>query len=612
MNTQELISDVFRNFAPPPKMTVSEWADQCRILSSESGAAAGQWHTLPFQREIFDSFSDPSVHTVVIMSATQMVKTEAILNALAYVIDRDPGPTLLILPRDSDVDRFSKIRLAPMIRDTACLRDKVVDVTGLGRTTNTLDHKGFPGGHLTIAAAGSPGNLAALPIRFLLCDEIDKYPASSGSEGDPLSLAEKRQATYWNRKTLLCCSPTIDGESRIQRAYRASDHRGYLVPCHACGDARVLAWPHVKWNNDLPTKERRAATAHYECPACGAHWNDVQRWKAVESGHWQAAAPFAGIAGFHISELCSPWKKLSEIVLDFLSKKDDRAQLQVFINTSLAEPFRELGQQPVWEKIYARREDYEVGLIPERALMLVGAVDVQHDRLEFEAIAYAPNRESWSIWYDAIRGDPNDMTPTGPWATLEEVLALNWPHALGGTTPILVLAIDTGFCPSRVYEFAARHAQPIWTPAGTKIRQPRTVVPVKGNDDAFKLISGVSGTDAARKRGDIRIWSVGTHYAKQEFYDLLRLTPLGAGEFPPGYCHFPTGYERAYFEGLCSETRIVHASGKVEWKADPSIRNEPLDLRVYNRAAAELAGLSWLKEQHWAHLQSLVSQRVEE
>jgi hypothetical protein len=168
------------------------------------------------------------------------------------------------------------------------------------RTTNTLDYKAFPGGHLTIAAAGSPGNLAALPIRYLLCDEIDKYPASSGSEGDPISLAFKRTATFWNRKVVLCCSPTIDGESRIAKAFGTSDQREFTVPCHACGSFQVLKWAQVKWDNGLATKEARAASAYYECEHCQAHWNDVERWRAVEIGRWLAAGPsFRGGAKIH-------------------------------------------------------------------------------------------------------------------------------------------------------------------------------------------------------------------------------------------------------------------------------------------------------------------------
>jgi len=240
MTADELLNSKMRAWAPPPRMTVSEWADRFRFLSPESGASAGRWHTLPFQREIFDAFSDPAVHSIVVMSATQLVKTELILNCIGYAIDRDPGPMLLIVFRDSDADTFSKIRLAPMIRDTACLRGKVLDAK-LARTTSTLNYKSFPGGHLTIAASGSPGNLSALPIRYLFADEIDKYPASAGSEGDPISLALKRTSTYWNRKVVLACSPTIDSESRIQKAFASSDQREYFVSCHACGESQMLA-----------------------------------------------------------------------------------------------------------------------------------------------------------------------------------------------------------------------------------------------------------------------------------------------------------------------------------------------------------------------------------
>lgn len=146
MSVERLISQLSKAWAPPPKLTVSEWADEFRYLSSESGAAAGKWHTLPFQRAVFDAFSDPAVHTIVVMSATQMVKTVFIENSLGYIIDRDPGPTLLIVPRDSDGEKFSKIRLAPMLRDTPRLRDKVADVK-TARTTNTLGYKAFSGGH---------------------------------------------------------------------------------------------------------------------------------------------------------------------------------------------------------------------------------------------------------------------------------------------------------------------------------------------------------------------------------------------------------------------------------------------------------------------------------
>jgi len=580
MTAEDLVKSKMRNWAPPPKMTVSEWADDFRFLSSESGAAAGKWRTLPFQRDIFDAFCDPGVHTVVVMSATQMVKTVLIENALGYIIDRDPGPTLLIVPRDSDADRFSKIRLAPMVRDTSCLREKVSDVKA-ARIANTLNYKSFSGGHLTIAAAGSPGNLAALPIRFLLCDEIDKYPASSGSEGDPISLALKRQATFWNRKTILCCSPTVDGESRIQKAYKGSDRREYHVGCPACGEFQVLRWQQVKWSNALSTKDERAKTAHYECEHCHAAWNDVQRWRALENGCWVAGAPFNGVAGFHISEIYSPWKKLPEIVLDFLTKKDDPEQLKTFVNTSLAETYVLRGEAPAADAIYGKREFYEQGVAPAGCLILTGFVDVQADRLEVEIKGWGRDLQSWSIGADVI---PGDTSQQAVWDVLHAVIQQDYAHANGGTLPLWAVGIDSGYRPQMVYQFCSKYAQPAYGPAGMKLCAVRTVVPTKGGHGWDRAIEGFSPVDAARKRGGVRILTLGASYLKQAVYDALRRpVPPPGGEYPAGYWHFPN-YEYSWFQGLTSESRIVRENGKPEWVHDKSVRNEPLDLAVGNLA----------------------------
>jgi len=605
MNPQELVIDASRAWAPPPKMTVSEWADHYRFLSSESGAAAGKWHTLPFQRKIFDAFCDPGVHTVVVMSATQLVKTVFIENALGYIMDRDPGPALLIVPRDSDAERFSKIRLAPMIRDTACLREKVSDVK-TARSTNTLNYKAFPGGHLTIAAAGSPGNLAALPIRFLLCDEIDKYPASSGSEGDPISLALKRQATFWNRKTVLCCSPTIDGESRIQKAFDGSDQRHYQVSCPACGAFQPLCWQQVKWDNSLSTKEERARTAHYECAHCQAGWNDVQRWRAVETGHWVASSVCNGVAGFHISELYSPWKKLSEIVQDFLAKKDDPEQLKTFVNTSLAETFVLRGEAPAAEAIYGKREFYEQGVAPAGCLVLTMFVDVQQDRLECELKGWGRDGQSWSVGAEVIAGDTSQQAV---WEMLHTVIQQEWPHANGGSLPVWAVGIDSGYRPQKVYDFCARYAQPAYGPAGVKLCAVRTVVPTKGGHGWDRAIEGFSPVDAAKKRGGVRILTLGASYLKQAVYDALRLpVPPPGGDYPAGYWHFPN-YEYSWFQGLTSESRIVRENGKPEWVHDKSVRNEPLDLAVGNMAMYILCRtrLDRCSNTDWRRLEEITS-----
>jgi len=282
------------NLKPVPRLTVSEWADTHRKLSPEASSEPGQWTTAraEYQREILDAISDPDTHTVVVMCSAQVGKTEMLLNAVGYFIHQDPSPILLIQPNQEPMaETFSKDRLAPMLRDTPCLQGLVSEPKSRD-SANTILHKQFPGGHITIAGANSEASLASRPIRIVLCDEVDKYPAAVGKSGDPVSMAKMRSTTFWNRKLALTSTPSLKGYSRIDDAYTESDMRRYFVPCHKCGLFQVLDWARVKWDDGKPE------TARYECE-CGSTWNDGQRWKAVRHGKWEAEKPFTGVAGFH-------------------------------------------------------------------------------------------------------------------------------------------------------------------------------------------------------------------------------------------------------------------------------------------------------------------------
>jgi phage terminase large subunit GpA-like protein len=285
--------------------------------------------------------------------------------------------------------------------------------------------------------------------------------------------------------------------------------------------------------------------------------------------------------------------------------------LKAFMNTVLAELWAERGTAPDWEKVYLRREQYELGVVPVGGLLLVAFCDVQDDRLEVEIKAYGRGKESWSVDYRVIQvpdqnGQPIKTSSPEVWQELGDLLAKDWPRESGGTMPIMAMGIDTGFRPQMVYDFAARHPQPAHGPAGDQIIAQRSVVPTKGTDNAFKLISAVSGTDAARKRQGVRIWSVGTHWAKQEFYDWLRLDlPTDPEEpFPAGYQHYGYG-DPDFYKGLCSESRVVRASGKIEWVKDPSVRNEPLDLAVGCRVVAAICGIDRFSDEDWAELEGI-------
>ena len=248
---------------PPPEMTISDWADANRRLSSEASAEPGRWRTsrAQYQRGIMEAISDARTQTVVIMSSAQVGKTEILNNAVGYHIDQDPAPIMVVMPTERDAETWSKDRFSPMARDTPCLAGKIADPKSRDGTNKIL-HKRFPGGHLTIVGANAPSGLASRPIRILLCDEVDRYPFSAGAEGDPVNLAKKRTVTFWNRKIVLVSTPTIRGASRIETAYEESDQRQFRVPCPDCGTEQVLTWGQVRWDK-APDGSHQPETARY-------------------------------------------------------------------------------------------------------------------------------------------------------------------------------------------------------------------------------------------------------------------------------------------------------------------------------------------------------------
>ena len=603
----EIIRKVKPLWAPPPRLSLSEWSDEYRRTSSEASAEVGKWRTRPYQKEPLDAFTDPTVHCIVIESAIQMLKTELILNALGYVIHLDPGPVMVVQFRDTDCETFSKIRLAPMLRDSPVLRGLVSDAKSKS-SGNTITHKTFPGGHLRIVASSSPGNLSALPIRYFFGDEVDKWPASAGPEGDPLTLAEGRMEEFDGiSKEILACSPTVAGESRIDAAYQESDRRVYEVPCPHCGGLQILKWEQVKWDSAQPTLEKQAKTARYVCEHCRSEWDDGDRWKAVNQGRYRATAPFHGIAGFRISALNSLKKRLSKYVLQFLKAQGNTERLKAFVNTVLAETWVEKGEAPEYRLLIERREKYPQGTVPMGGLILTAGVDIQRDRIEVEIMASGRNRETWSVDYRILEGRTSEPAV---WSKLTEIVNELFPHESGAYLPISRMFVDSGDGTMTNDVYAWVRSQP-----------EGRVVAIKGDDRALDRgapVSQPSPVDAliGGKKYGLKIKRIAVSFFKSELYSRLKLRPPTPQErergiaFPPGYCHFPEGvhYEDEHFKQLTAEQlvsrKLKNGRTKLEWRKDG--RNEALDCRNYARAAAWDCGVDQYQgqESYWKTLES--------
>ena len=569
--TIKLIRQAVKVVAPPPKLTISEWADNYRKLSSESSSEAGQWRTsrAPYQREIMDAISNPLVENVVLMCGAQLGKTEALLNTIGYYIDYDPAPIMYVMPTVEMAEGFSKDRVEPMFRDTPTLRAKTEEKE---RDKNsTILHKRFAGGHLTLVGANSSASLASRPIRIVLMDEVDRFPVNVGDEGDPVSLVQKRTATFHNRKHVMVSTPTVKGVSRIEEEYNQSTMEEWCLACPKCGEYNPLTWGAIKFEKDGNGEYQMQGM---ECERC-LEVSKEYEWKAND-GKWIAKKPEnKEKRGFHLNELASPWSSWESIMKDFLAKKDNPQMLKTWVNTSLGESWEEQSEIDAGEIVSKRREYYNCE-VPSDVLVLTCSVDVQDNRLEYEVCGWGRGFESWGIRYGVIMGNP---TENYVWNQLDLILDKQYTKENGDLLKIMCCCVDSGYLTDEVYKYC-------------KPREMKRIFAIKGvAGNAVPLVK-----IPKRRENGVFLFNVGVDTGKDTIMSWLKIEHEG-----DGFCHFPIevdrGYDLTYFEGLTSEKRITkYKNGKpyMIWaKIKSGARNEPLDLRNYNTAAINILNPQW-------------------
>ena len=565
--TVHLFEKIFEVLEPPKPLTISSWAAEKRRLSREASAEPGRWNLdrAPYQRSIMDAISSPGLKRVVLMTSAQIGKTEMLLNTIGYYSEHDPSPIMVVNPTDAMAQAFSKDRLAPMIRDTECLKE----IYGMAKsrdTANTILHKQFPGGHITMIGANAPTNLASRPIRILLLDEVDRYPASAGTEGDPVDLADKRTTTFWNRKVVLVSTPTEKGVSRIEKEYLKSSQEEWCVQCPYCGKYTPFKWDNLDFKDMM-----------MKCDHCEEKLSEDE-WKE-QPGLFVAQNPsVTDIRGFHLNEMTSPWKRWKDIKQAYLEAVKDKKEtgsdykLRTWVNTSLGEPYEVMGAKADLKDLINRREKYTAEL-PKGVLLLTAAVDVQDDRLELEVCGWGAGYESWGITYEKLYGN---LEKNFIWEELEAFLSKPFTFEDGQALNIACTFIDTGgHFTTQSYKWLKSMQQ-----------KKKMIFGIKG--------MGSNGIPLLHKKStnnqyNVPILILGVNAGKETVLERLYITEYGSG-----YCHFPEnidrGYDQKYMKGLTSEQRIVKdVKGKptVCWVKRPGARNEPFDLRNYNTAAVE-------------------------
>lgn len=569
--TIDLFKKMYKSLEPAPDLTIGEWADRYRVLSTETSAEPGKWQTsrTPYMVDIYNCLTNTETESVTIMSAAQIGKTEMLLNILGRYIHLDPCSILFVQPTVDDAKSFSKERVEPMIRDTKILRELIKKANK--KAEGTVQGKMFPGGFVRFVGANSPSGLASRPIRVTLLDEVDRFPQSAGMEGDPVQLAERRTTTFYNKKMLRVSTPTDKSTSKIDKLFLEGSQEEWCLKCPNCGEYQAPMWDFIKEVD---------GEIVMECQNCGCLGVEKD-WKKDNQaeGKWIAKFPKERKKrSFHLNSLASPWRTWKDIWDEYHDVKDDELRMRAFTNTVLGETFvLHLDEILDYEALFERREDYGAELHKDIKVLTAG-VDVQDNRLEVKVVGWGYGYESYVVQYRDFPGDPGKEDV---WIQLDKFLSKRFKfdkELMKKPLPIACCLIDSGgHHTGNVYKYV--HG-----------KEKRNIFAIKGQGkNGVNILNGFRTTT---KKGvpSINLLSLGVNALKDLIYS--RLTLIDG----PGAIHFPAdstkGCGMDYFIGLTSEVKIktlTSKGAKIEWQIIPGRkRNEPLDLMNYATAAIEL------------------------
>lgn len=595
----ELVDGYLKGIKPDPLITVCEWADEYRILPDTS-ARPGKFSSdfTPYVKEVMDRLSvhDPA-QKIIVKKSSQVGFTEVGNNWLGYIIDVAPGPMLYVMPTDTMMKDTSKNRIEKMIESTPNLANKI----GAKRARdkgNTLLYKEFQGGFVKMVGANSPVGLASTAIRYVYMDEIDRFPMSVGGEGSAEGLADTRTITFGVRsKSLLTSTPTIKGQSAIDQRFETTGQRFFHVPCPLCKKEQILLFEQLRYEPGKYTDVR------YECQYCHGLIDERFKSRMLLAGRWIPKYPERedGITyGYFINALYSPssWYPWSKLVKEYEECQNDPPKKIVFTNTKLGECYEpEKGEKPDWESIYDRAFDYPPGIPFTSVVFITAGVDVQSDRLEVEIVGWMKGKTSQSIEYLQILGDTGQKEV---WQELGKILDRTWVRqGDNAILPLRLMALDTGYNTQMAYEFA-------------QSKGISRVAPIKGRDKLGMFYSTPQAVDvlkAGKKIGKVKVWGLGVSMLKTDIYNKLKLRiDPETGSIPDGYCYFPKR-DPSYFRGLTSEEYVLVTNkrgfSEYIWQKKYK-RNEPLDCRVYARAAASMVGIDRWSDDRWEREAELI------
>jgi len=621
-----LLARVWSELAPPPSLTIDEWAERYRELSGEESAMPGHYSLAPTPvlREILRACSDPTVRKVVVQKSAQVGYTVGVVcNVMGYYAHQRPSVQIALFPREKSAKDFAAEKLDPMIRATKPLAERINLKSRAAGNSQTRKH--YPGGLIKLVGSNSPSDVKSTSARVAIIEEPDDASTNVRGQGESLKLIEERVKAYADHLVLIGGTPTAKGASSIEAEILASDQRKYHIPCPHCSEWHIPSWERVTIPEDLGQAPReiyglaRWESAFYACPSCGVAWTEEERHEAIRRGHFEATAQATAAVGFLINELLSTFDGsrvpvLARKYLEARHKADegDTSELIAFTNSTLGLPFEYRGELPEEDELRARAEPYSEWCVPGGGLVPLVSVDVQHDRLAVTCWVIGRREEMWLAFWGELHGQT--MIPMeGAWLELDQLLEKTVKHESGAALSIEAVAIDSsdGQTSSAVYEYVRQ-----------RDKKKSRVFAVKGASDAEGKVeiwrpeqsNSVDPNWQGRKsaRYGVHVQIIGTAKAKDSILGWaqeggrVRLTGDG-----PYRMHWFESVRPDFYEQLLSEIKIPVRNNpkRRQWKKRTDRRNEALDCTVYAVWLMHAMRLHLRKPAEWDRLEEGVRQR---
>ena len=564
--------EALQMLCPPEQLTVSEWAEEYRALDSKSSAMPGKWSNsiTPYLVGIMDEFNNYETEEIIFCKPTQVGGTEALQNMIGYIVMQDPSPTMIVYPTDTLAKSISENRLQPALKATPEIKERFDE-------NSPLLELQFEGMYLSLTGSNTPSGLASKPIRFLMMDEVDKYPGASNREADPIKLARERTKTFHNKKIYMTSTPTIK-TGHIWKAKESADiEKHFFVPCPHCGEYIEFKFSNIRFpKEEGMSYADRAEFATYVCQECGCAISDNDKHNMLRYGEWRIVrhnTKYVRTVAFWINTLYSPFVRWADIAKEFLLTKDDPDDFQNFVNSWLAEPWEDTKLKTSAELVLERQTSVPSLTVPSWAKIITAGVDVQ------EASFY------WTIraWGDFLTSQNIAHGQALSFEEIDRVMNLEYLTEEGVPMVVNLCLMDSGDQTDMVYDFCVLHSD--------------YTLPVKGSSHAqlshYKLSkinkenSSAYGMTLVMVDGD-------------KYKDMI----AGRMQKPNGKGSWMVyeGCDEEYAQQVTAEHKInVKKNGVVRqtWVQKHSHGdNHYLDAEVYAMAAADVLGVRTLHLQN--------------